>query len=71
MGAPGSHRIYKSGGIQSRERVITPVNPVRRDDRMTFAEAIDLGGLDLRVAAENYLPSKSKDITEDRLRACA
>lgn len=71
MGAPGSHRIYKSGGIQSRERVITPVNPVHRDDRMTFAEAIDLGGLDLRVAAENYLPSKSKDITEDRLRACA
>ena len=70
MGSPGSHRIYKSGGIQSRERVITPVNPVHRDDRMSFVEAIDQGNLDLRVAALNYLPSRAKDLTKDRLQAC-
>ena len=71
MGSPGSYRSYKPGGIQKVDRLLPPVNGEPTDRRMTFAEAIDLGGLDLRVAVENYLPSKSKDITEDRLRACA
>lgn len=71
MGSPGSYRSYKPGGIQKVDRLLPPVNGEPTDRRMTFAEAIDLGGLDLLVAAENYLPSNSKDITEDRLRACA
>lgn len=71
MGSPGSYRSYKPGGIQKVDRLLPPANSEPTERRMTFAEAIDLGGLDLRVAVENYAPSKSKDITEDRLRACA
>ena len=68
---PGAGRKFHQGGIQKTELIVPPVNSEPVSKRLTFAEAIDFGNLDLRVAAENYLPSNSKDITEDRLRACA
>ena len=68
---PGAGRKFHQGGIQKTELIVPPANSEPISKRLTFAEAIDFGNLDLRVAAENYLPSNSKDITEDRLRACA